>query len=214
MKDVKDEDQFEEIEDFEDASDVIEDIDSIDSDHVDSEEDVQELERRRLAYSHLKKEDKIFNNSFNMGTAADDQEEHRSRSEIKVDPGSVHYHLYDRDKHSDYVDDSITQFDINEFISSSSEIKNILGDTPEKKKFTKSEINELFDKIRDGVSRGDKASVFINSIHVLDAISSLTSLEYKKIFDMLTYENKEVLLIELNKKYKFLERAPKDFKIF
>jgi hypothetical protein len=39
-------------------------------------------------------------------------------------------------------------------------------------------------------------------------------MEYKKIFDMLTYENKELLLVELNSKYGFLDSMGKNYKIF
>jgi hypothetical protein len=39
-------------------------------------------------------------------------------------------------------------------------------------------------------------------------------MEYKKLFDMLEYEHKETLLLELNKKYGFLDKPSKNFKMF
>jgi hypothetical protein len=49
---------------------------------------------------------------------------------------------------------------------------------------------------------------------VLDAISITVAMDYKKLFDMLSYENKEVLLLELNTKYGFLDKIMKSNKMF
>lgn len=179
-------------------------------------EDPVELERRRTEYARLRKNDKIFNNSYNMGQTSSDEDEGdvRSHSEIKLDSSSPDYHLYDRDQYSDHIDNKITQYDIDQFVSTSDEIQAILGDQPDKRKFTKPEINELFQLITIGVSKGEDTSVFVSPIHILDAISSLTCMEYKKLFDMLTYEHKEILLLELNKKYGFLDKPSKNLKMF
>jgi hypothetical protein len=40
---------------------------------------------------------------------------------------------------------------------------------------------------------------------VLEIISSVSSIEYRRLFDMLDTEVQEILLVELNKKYGFLE---------
>lgn len=66
-------------------------------------EDPVELERRRTEYSRLRKNDKIFNNSYNMGQNLSEEDESASRShtEIKLDPSSPDYHLYDLEKYSD-----------------------------------------------------------------------------------------------------------------
>lgn len=221
MKDLEDDDQFNEIDDIIEDDEVQELIigENILADDLDDIEEIDydpdETERRRSAYSELKKADKIFNNSYNMGTTlTEDREDYHSRGEIKLDPSSPDYQMYDRDKHSDYVDNSIIQLDIHAFVSESIEIQQILGTEPEKKKYTKIDINALFDIIKDGVSTGKKYSAFVNSIHILDSISSLTGLEYKKLFDMLTYENKEILLVELDKNYHFLDNSSKDFRIY
>ncbi len=180
------------------------------------EEDPEELERRRAAYSKLKKADKIFNNSYNMGGHSIEEHEEIStaRNDIKIDPSSPEFVMYDRDKHSNYVDDKITQVDIHNFISESQEVQAILGKEPEKKKFTKIEINSLFDIVRAGISMGLNQSAFVNPIYIFDSIGSLTGIETKKLFDMLTYENKEILLVELDKDYHFLDKASKEFRIY
>lgn len=212
MKIVRDEDIIEDTE-VDEIPDELGDIQpfmpdpDLDEDQDDID-DSEELDRRKTAYSELKKVDKIFNNSYIMGLpAGEDQEDPKPRGEIKLDVSSPDYHLYDRDQHSDHVDNSIIQVDIHNFVSTSPAVKLILGDDVDKKKFTKDEINELFELIRTGVSRGEKASAFVSAIHVLDSISSLTRLEYKKLFDMCKYENKEILLLELDSKYHFLDKA-------
>ena len=122
--------------------------------------------------------------------------------------------MYDPEKFSESLDLKIVQRDIYEFIQSNSRVKAILGNEPDKKKFVKSEINEIFEILTLGLANGATGNVFINPIHVLDSISSLINMEYKKIFDQLTYDNKEVLLVELNNKYGFLENTGKNYKIF
>ena len=215
MKKSKNEELFDDL-GFEDQP-VQSDDDSLDSytptDDM-SDDDPEELERRRVKYATLRKNDKIFNNSYNMGQVATEDDEVRSRSDIKVDISSPHYHMYDRDQYSDHMDDSITQYDIDQYVSGSDEVLMIIGDQTEKKKFTKSEVNDLFRLITAGVNSGEHASSFVSSIHVLDAISSLTNMEYKKLFDMLTYEHKEILLLELNKKFGFLDKPSKNLKMF
>lgn len=177
------------------------------------EDDPIEIERRKNRYASLRKSDKIFNNSYNMGSNAAD-EDSRSSMNIKVDISSPHYHLYDRDHYSDHIDDTITQYDIDKYVSESDEVRAILGSTTEKRKFTKIEINDLFRIITAGVKTGEHSSFFVSPIHVLDSISSLTNMEYKKLFDMLEYDHKETLLLELNKKYGILDKPSKNLKMF
>ena len=194
-------------------------------DLLDEEDDPEEMERRRVAYAELKKHDKVFNNSYTMGGAEED-DERRSHTGIKLDTSSPDHKLYDKDQQSDYIDSVITQKDIHAFVSTCPRIKEILNhgsekdaagnsipDPGEKKKFSKEEINEMFDIVRVGVVEKSKSKIFVNSIYVLDSISSLTGLEYRKLFDILTYENKEILLLELDKNYHILTNPPKNFKI-
>ena len=109
---------------------------------------------------------------------------------------------------------TIVQRDIYNFIQGCDELHVILGDEPEKQKFTKPQINQIFGIILKGLTIGSNTTVFITPIQVLESISSTLNMEYKKIFDMLTYENKELLLVELNSKYGFLDGMGKNYKIF
>jgi hypothetical protein len=220
-----DEDFLDSHEDFNDNIDqelelgLEDEYDRLNNGISDDDYDEDELERRRSAYADLKKTDKIFNNTYNLGlefTEEDDDNANSSRggSEIKLDSGSADYHLTDPGRYADHVDLVIVRKDINSFIQGNSEVLAILGDEPEKKKFTKPEMNLLFNLILSGLSKGSSINVFISPIHVLDSISSTVNMEYKKIFDMLTYENKELLLIELNSKYGFLDSLGKNYKMF
>ena len=202
---------------YDDYSDQDEDLNDL---LLDEDYDDEELERRRVAYAGLKKNDKIFNNTYNMGLENSDEDDDEPASsrvggpEIKLDSSSPDYNMYDPEKYAEHVDQVIVRKDIDKFIANSKIIQEILGNEPEKKKFTKAEINSLFELINNGMSKGGSANVFVSPIHVLDSISSTVSMEYKKLFDMLTYENKEVLLIELNSKYGFLDSMGKNYKMF
>lgn len=197
--------------------DLFDNIEEIDEEFDD--EDGVEMERRRTRYAELKKDDKIFNNTYNMGydTSSEDEDLDESGSsirEIKVDASSPDYFMYDREQYADYVDQSIVQKEIFAFIQKSEEVNQILGPEPERKKFQKSEINELFSILCKNLITKNNKNYFITPIYVLDAISITVSSDYKKLFDMLNYENKEVLLLELNSKYGFLDKLTKSNKMF
>ena len=190
-------------------------------DHYDDDldEDPAELERRRQRYAELKKDDKIFNNTHNMGyenPMDEDEPDENSRGgrEIKVDSSSPDFFLYDQDKYSEYVDSQIIQKEIFSYIETSEEINQILGTEPEKKKFVKTEINQIFSILCKNLITRNNRNYFITPIYVLDAISITVAMDYKKLFDMLSYENKEVLLLELNTKYGFLDKIMKSNKMF
>lgn len=184
-----------------------------------SDEDPAELERRRARYAELKKDDKIFNNTYNMGyenPMDEDEPDDNARGgrEIKVDSSSPDFFLYDQEKYSEYVDAQIIQKEIFGYIAGNDEINQILGSEPEKKKFVKAEINQLFTLLCKNLISRNNRNYFITPIYVLDAISITVSMDYKKLFDMLSYENKEVLLLELNSKYGFLDKIAKSNKMF
>lgn len=192
--------------------------DELDHSTVDEEYDEDEIERRKVAYRGLKRNDKIFGNTYNTGLDYSGEEEDSqakgSAGEIKLDSSSPDYHLQDSEKYLEHVDLKIVQRDIHNFMSTNKEVITILGDDPEKKKFSKSEINQLFNIVLTGLTTGEHNSQFVSPIYVLDSISSSVNMEYKKLFDMMAYENKELLLLELNKKYGFLDSVGKNYKMF
>ena len=72
-------------------------------------------------------------------------------------------------------------------------------------KFSKEDINIIFNRTHDVLDVTSHGISFYSPIYILEAISSLASIDYKKIFDSLDTEVQEILLLELNKKYKFLD---------
>lgn len=212
------EDYFDETDDHE--LDLEDGEDHTDSDYSiieDDDYDEDELERRRVAYIGLKKADKIYNNTYNHGYEAQDEDSDQIKSEsnsIRIDAGSNDYYMYDSQAYSERVDLSIVQRDIFNFIDGNQEVLAILGNEPERKKFNKIEINSMFAILIKGLTAEGTNNYFISSIHVLDAISISTNMEYKKLFDMLTYEHKEILLVELNKTHNILDSMGKNYKMF
>ena len=74
-----------------------------------------------------------------------------------------------------------------------------------KVKVSKEDINIIFNRIHDKLDVTTYGISFYSPIYILEAISSVSSMEYKKIFDSLDTDVQEILLLELNKKYQFLE---------
>lgn len=217
-----DDDKFDESDDF-----LPEDIDiDDDSDDLIPDDELEELddsleygddemERRRVAYKDLKKTDKIFNNTYNLGYESNDEDDDPRKTNsaaIRIDAGAAEYSMYDPHTYSQHVDLKIVQRDIYNFIVNNSDVNSILGNEPERKKFTKPEINSLFEILKNGLMTS--SNHFISPIHILDSISTSTNMEYKKLFDMLSYDNKEILLIELNKSYNILDSMGKNYKMF
>jgi len=204
-----DEDPLSELE-MELDADLGTDFDVIDSYDEDSGEDA---EYRKREHIRRKKSDKIFNNTYNTGDGYGN-EEHEYQSNIKISPAHRESYLHDPDKYKDYLDQTIINEDILKYIETNKEIKNILTNDPSKKKFTKPEINFIFNKIKISLEKKKNKSSFISYINILEVISNTTTLEYKKLFDLLDYEYKECLLVELNQTYNILDQSNKTKKLF
>jgi hypothetical protein len=81
------------------------------------------------------------------------------------------------------------------------------------KKFTKTELNFMFSKLCKLVEFHGKTT-FIGPIDVLDFVSMLAQLDFKRLFESLDYEHKEILLLELNKKFGILDGKVNFKKLF
>lgn len=188
------------------------DMEMLEEESVETESS-DEAEDRHKEHLRRKKNDKIFNNSYNTGDGYG-LEEHSYRTDIRISPSHSDSYLHDTQKYRDHLDQSITQEDIMAFVHTCPEIQEILAIDPSRKKYSKQEVNFMFGKIKGGLERGFAKSCFISVIYILDAISAITTLEYKKIFDVLDYEHKESLLMELNQKFHILEQNHKSKKLF
>lgn len=153
-----------------------------------------------------KREDKIFNNRYNQGEGLKDADEYGYNSGIQVDSTYSNNYLNDIYDYENNVEYKIFLDHVFEIIKDNKELDELINEKEgTRNKFNKEEINFIFDKVTSLLEKESEYETFSSSIYVLEAISNITAMEYKKIFDFLDYSHREVLLSELNKKYKFLD---------
>ena len=185
-----------------------------------SEEESNEKEKKEIRNVKEKKkehrEDKIFNNRYNQGEGLKDPDEYRFSNKIVVEGGYSNNYLKDVYDYENNVDYKIFLDHIFEIIKTDESLNNIVTEKEgTRNKFNKEEVNFLFERIQKILEGQIEYEKFSNSIYILEAISSITAMEYKKLFDFLSYTYKEALLTELNTKYKFLEgKMNKNNKLF
>ena len=167
----------------------------------DFEENVNEPE--------ITREDKIFNNRYNSGDGLIDPDVYAYNSKLSVNSeysGAFLKDIYESEYQLEY---SNCIDNIFEFFKTDPEIMKIV-DLNEKKagiksKFSKEDINSIFNRTHEMLSIKEVSSHFFSPIYILEAVSAISSMEYKKIFDSLETDIQEILIIELNKKYNFLD---------
>ena len=163
-----------------------------------------------------KREDKIFNNRYNRGDGLKDPDEYEYNKGIQVDVSYSKDYLSDIYDYENNVEYQIFFDHIFNMIENDAELKDLIDDKDgTRNKFNKDEINFLFERISTSLDNSLEYETFSSSIYILEAISNITAMDYKKIFDFLDYSHKELLLSELNKKYKFLDwKMNKNNKMF
>lgn len=195
-------------EDFDDTIELDEESEFI-SDDPESIED--EDEARYQQHLKLKREDKIFNNGWNSGEGVSDEMYHNTG--IKLDPGHTDSHLLDSDLFDRYMDKTIIERDLNNIASTDETMSKLMEISIEGRKFTKPEINLAFSKLCELVRTNNKTT-FIGPIDVLDFVSMISQMDFKRLFESLEYEHKEVLLLELNNKFGILDGKVRFKKLF
>ena len=163
-----------------------------------------------------KREDKIFNNRYNQGDGLTDPDEYEYNKGIQVDVSYSKDYLSDIYDYENSVEYQIFFDHMFNMIENDTELKDLIDDKDgTRNKFNKDEINFLFERILTSLDNSLEYETFSSSIYILEAISNVTAMDYKKIFDFLDYSHKELLLSELNKKYKFLDwKMNKNNKMF
>jgi hypothetical protein len=190
---IIDEEEFEEQYDDYEEEDAIEEED-------DSTEELPPIVR----------EDKIFNNRYNTGDGLPDADEYRMTGGINVSGDYSDSYLRDLYEYEEVLETRFILDTIFSFIQTDPMISEILKTSareaaPGRIKLSKDEVNFIFNRINSALDLPVNEIVFYSPIYILEAISALSSIEYKKLFDMLETEIQELLLIELNKKYNFLD---------
>lgn len=188
-----------EFEDFyEDAS---EDSEDIEESEVPLDEGLEKI--------YTVREDKIFNNRYNSGEGLPD--DYHFTSSINVDDGYSSQFLKYVYEYEEQLEARLVLDRIFDFMQEDSHISKILKIDEVKRvsnakpKLTKDQLNYIFNKILNGLNKPNSENRFFNPIYILEVLSSVTSLGYKKLFDMLDTEIQSILLLELNKKYKILD---------
>lgn len=156
------------------------------------------------------REDKIFNNSYYNGDKLKDSEEYEFSKKITVSSDYSDNYLKDLYDYEEQLESKFILDIIFEFLQKDLILSKYIADLTEnttisKVKVSKEDINIIFNRIHEKLDVTTYGISFYSPIYILEAISSVASMEYKKIFDALDTDIQEILLLELNKKYQFLE---------
>lgn len=170
-----------------------------------------EDEARYQQHLKLRREDKIFNNSWNSGDGGSDEPYHNIG--IRLDPSHTDSHLLDGASFDRHMDKKIIERDLNN-LAIADEVMVALMEIPSQgRKFTKPELNTAFTRLCELV-KVHRKTTFIGPIDVLDYVSMISQLDYKRLFESMEYQHKEVLLLELNDKFGILDGKVRFKKLF
>jgi hypothetical protein len=155
------------------------------------------------------REDKIFNNRYNTGDGLTDVDDYEFSKKISVVSEYSNNYLRDIYEYEENLEEKFILDSIFSFLQTDPEISKIIqtesSGFASKIKLTKEEINFIFTKVNNNLDLTSSAMMFYSPIYIMEVISSISSIEYKKIFDSLETDFQEMLIVELNKKYKFLD---------
>jgi hypothetical protein len=157
------------------------------------------------------REDKIFNNSYYNGDKLRDSDEYEFSKKISVSSDYSDNYLKDLYDYEEQLESSFILDIIFDFLKTDEVLNKYVSELTDenssvaKIRFSKDDINLIFNRVHENLDVTNKGITFYSPIYILEAISSISSMEYKKIFDSLETEIQEILIIELNKKYQFLE---------
>lgn len=157
-----------------------------------------------------KQTNKILNNSYRTGENLKGEDYEFSKSIRVSDDYASSYlkEVYDYENHVEY---KIVLDKIMETIENDKKLREIVIPDPKaekKKKFNSKEINLIFGKVYNEMEKEIDDSKFVNPIYMVEAISRITGLEYKRIFDYLDYEYQAVLLEALNERFDIFGENP------
>lgn len=181
----------------------IDDLDEYSEEYENFEED-QETDSEETSPTRV---DKIFNNRYNFGDGLTDSDDYEFSRKISVSSDYSDVYLKDLYEYEEGLENKFILDEIFKFVYEDDGLSKIMiSDTPQVKlKLSKEQVNLVFNKVNDVFEKRTYQSAFYNPIYILEVISSVSSIEYKKIFDMLDSDIQEILILELNKKYLFLE---------
>jgi hypothetical protein len=194
-----------ELDDFLDLSDFDHSLESFEIDQYEEAEEEDDNSEEKEP-----REDKIFNNRYNTGEGLDENEQYQFTKNISVSNDYSDAYLKDLYDYENELDLKVVLDYIFKMFGEDPEISKIFqissaNFNAKKLKVSKEDINFVFNRIHDTITKNSHGIIFYSPIYILEVISSVASIEYRKIFDMLNTENQEILLLELNEKYLFLD---------
>lgn len=156
------------------------------------------------------REDKIFNNRYNTGDGLINADEYSFSNKIAVSSDYSDAYLRDLYEYEDGLEVSFILNAIFRFFKEDAEIKKIIFKSSvdpyaSRAKLSKEDVNLIFNRVNEKIEFNSNVAMFYSPIYIVEAISSISSIEYRKLFDMFETDVQEMLLIELNKKYHFLD---------
>ena len=158
------------------------------------------------------REDKIFNNSYHHGEKLKGDDYEFSHG-LQVDGGYASRFLGDIYKVDDSMTYKLVQQEILKLLDTNEQLMEILKDT-KKKKFNKEKINLIFKIIYEHILNNLNKNKFMDIIYIFDHISNISGLKYNNLFDLLEFEYKKLLIIELDKTYNILDEYTNFNKMF
>lgn len=148
-----------------------------------------------------KPKDIFTENSYSLGDGLTD--DYEFTNEIKVDESYSIEYLKNIYEYNSYIDNDLIRDQILELINSNQEMYDKVYNRS-KQKFNKQEANEIFSAIFKKIKNNKELNNFLDPITILDVVSEITEVNHKKLFDYLEYKYREIIIVELNKRYEFL----------
>ena len=162
--------------------------------------------------SERRRNDKIFNNRYKRGEGYRSKDEEYSIGEIKVDLSYSSTYLNELYDYESIIDYKVSIKKIYELIQDDDYLKSFLEDIRLNKKIkvSKEDISNIFNRILEIIKK-DNDNDFYKLVYIMDVVASIIGVDkkdyikiYKKIFDSLDTDIQELLLIELDEKYNFI----------
>ena len=144
---------------------------------------------------------KILNNSYKNGDNLKG-EDFEFTSALTVDDVGVSIFMKDT-----YNFDSIMYTRLVEEVHQLSKSNNRLDelttfehfdDKEENRKYTKDELNEVFEIIYNHFSEDSSLKEFLRISYIFDIISNITKTEHRILFDSLNYENTSIVIVDFS----------------
>jgi len=158
------------------------------------------------------REDKIFNNGYKSAEAMKDSD-YKYQSEISVNSNYADSYLRDVYEYEETLEYNMGISKIFELIEDDPDLSALLYKKSEDSriKLSKDEINWCFNQIFSKLKSAHTETHFYSPIYIVEALSSIMNVnsgdpikDYRKLFDSLDVELQEELVVELDKKFNFL----------